>query len=77
MRDRTGFWLSNWVETHPVERTEMMSSLAQMVADGKLVEPATDVVDLVGEDEAVGSAIRGVMKKLEEGRGKKMLLRFA
>ena len=55
----------------------MMSSLAQMVADGKLVEPATEVVDLVGEDEAVGSTIRGVMKKLEEGRGKKMLLRFA
>lgn len=54
----------------------MMSSLAQMVADGKLVEPANEVVELAGDDAAVGATIRGVMKTLEEGRAKKMLLRF-
>ncbi|KAK4699896.1 hypothetical protein P7C70_g6359, partial [Phenoliferia sp. Uapishka_3] len=72
----TGFWLSDWVETHAEERVVMMSSLAQMVADGKLVEPAHEIVELRGDDEHVGSTIRGVMKKLEEGRGKKMLIRF-
>lgn len=75
-KTRTGFWLSNWVETHPVERLAMMNELAQMVADGRLVEPPTEVVELAGDDEQVGRTVREVMKRAEAGKGKKVLLKF-
>ncbi|KAM0756121.1 NAD(P)-binding protein [Meredithblackwellia eburnea MCA 4105] len=71
-----GFWYSNWVETHPEERITMMKSLAQLIADGKLKEPAHEIVDLEGDDEKLGVTVREVMKKLEDGRAKKQLLRF-
>lgn len=71
-----GFWLSNWVKTHPKERITMINDLAQLVANGKLVEPATEVVELAGDDEAIGKTIRELMKKSERGRGKKALLKF-
>lgn len=54
----------------------MINDLAQLVANGKLVEPATEVVELAGDDEAIGKTIRELMKKSERGRGKKALLKF-
>lgn len=54
----------------------MMDQLAQLVAEGKLVEPPTQIVDLEGDDAVVGETVREVMRKMEEGRGKKVLLRF-
>lgn len=76
-RRRTGFWLSNWVTTHPNERVPMMNELAQMVADGKLKEPETEIVELRGDEQQLGETIREVMRKAEGGKGgKKVLLRF-
>lgn len=76
---RAGFWLSDWVKTHPKERLEMMNSLAQLMADGKLKAPETDEVDLAGlGGDEVGAAVRGVMEKQEQGKtGKKVLLKFS
>ncbi|GEM07262.1 mitochondrial trans-2-enoyl-CoA reductase [Rhodotorula toruloides] len=72
----TGFWLSNWVQTHPEERQTMMQSLAALVSSGKLKEPETEVVELEGTDEEVTRQLSEVMKKMEEGRGKKTLLHW-
>lgn len=74
--DSTGFWLSNWVQTHPEERQTMMRSLAELTAQGKLKEPETEVVELAGTDEEVAAKMSGVMKRIEEGRGKKILLHW-
>lgn len=75
--DRTGFWLSNWTQTHPVERLSMMNYLADLVSQGKLKEPDTKVVVLEGTDSEVESTVRGVMEELERGRsGKKILLQW-
>lgn len=54
----------------------MMNELAQMVADGKLVEPPTRIVELAGDDEQVGRTVREVMRNAEGGKGKKVLLKF-
>ncbi|GAA5829654.1 hypothetical protein JCM3766R1_001251 [Sporobolomyces carnicolor] len=73
----TGFWLSNWTQTHPVERLSMMNYLADLVSQGKLKEPDTKVVVLEGTDSEVESTVRGVMEELERGRsGKKILLQW-
>lgn len=73
-----GFWLSDWVKSHPTERLAMMNDLAQLMADGKLRAPETETVDLVGLGaEEVGETVRGVMERLEEGRGRKVLLKFS
>ncbi|GAA5860416.1 hypothetical protein JCM1840_000252 [Sporobolomyces johnsonii] len=73
----TGFWLTNWVATHPRERTPMMHALAGLIADGKLKEPETEVVVLEGSDDDVAKTLRDVMQMLEEGRaGKKVLLHW-
>ncbi|CEQ39031.1 SPOSA6832_00513 [Sporobolomyces salmonicolor] len=73
----TGFWLTNWVATHPRERTPMMHALAGLIADGKLKEPETEVVVLEGSDDDVRQRLSDVMKRLEEGRaGKKVLLHW-
>lgn len=74
--DSVGFWLSNWVQTHPEERQTMMRSLAELTAQGKLKEPETEVVELAGSDEEVAEKMSGVMKRIEEGRGKKILLHW-
>lgn len=71
-----GFWLSNWIKNHPTERGPMMNEIAQLVADGKLKEPETEIVELSGDDESVGSIARGVMRANAEGRGKKVLFKF-
>ena len=74
--DSVGFWLSNWVQTHPEERQTMMRSLAELTGQGKLKEPETEVVELAGSDEEVAEKMSGVMKRIEEGRGKKILLHW-
>ncbi|GAA5969763.1 hypothetical protein JCM3765_003450 [Sporobolomyces pararoseus] len=73
----TGFWLSNWTQTHPVERISMMNYLANLVSSGKLKEPDTKVVVLEGSDAEVEGVMKGVMEELEVGRsGKKVLLHW-
>lgn len=73
----TGFWLSNWVQTHPEERISMMQTLATLTSQGKLKEPETEVVKLGGTDEEVGAQLKEVMTRIEEGRGKKVLLHWS
>ncbi|GAA6062503.1 hypothetical protein JCM10212_006352 [Sporobolomyces blumeae] len=73
----TGFWLSNWSQTHPRERVEMMHSLSSMMASGKLKEPETQVVVLEGSDDEVEQVVSRVMQEQEQGRtGKKVLLHW-
>ncbi|GAA6011905.1 hypothetical protein JCM10207_003425 [Rhodosporidiobolus poonsookiae] len=72
----TGFWLSNWTQTHPSERALMMRTLAHLTASGKLREPETEVVDLSGEDGDVTRVLGETMRRIEEGRGRKVLLRW-
>lgn len=72
----TGFWLSNWVQTHPQERLTMMNELASLVSNGQLQEPATEVITLGGTESEMTSVIREVMRKNEGGKGKKVLLKF-
>ncbi|GAA5824083.1 hypothetical protein JCM3770_006058 [Rhodotorula araucariae] len=72
----TGFWLSNWVQTHPRERTTMMRRLAELVHAGALREPETEVVELAGTDDDVTRALADVMVRVQEGRGKKVLLHW-
>ncbi|GAA5841334.1 hypothetical protein JCM5353_004152 [Sporobolomyces roseus] len=73
----TGFWLSNWTQTNPIDRIKMMNSLSSMVSSGKLKEPETKVVVLEGSDREVEETVRELMKSLEEGRtGKKILLHW-
>jgi trans-2-enoyl-CoA reductase len=54
----------------------MMQSLAALVSSGKLKEPETEVVELKGTDEEVTQQLSDLMKKMEEGRGKKTLLHW-
>lgn len=54
----------------------MMRSLAELTGQGKLKEPETEVVELAGSDEEVAQKMSGVMKRIEEGRGKKILLHW-
>ncbi|GAA5851120.1 hypothetical protein JCM8547_004138 [Rhodosporidiobolus lusitaniae] len=72
----TGFWLSNWVQAHPKERANMMQALASLTSEGKLKEPETEVVELAGTDEEVTAQLSEVMARIEEGRGKKILLHW-
>lgn len=54
----------------------MMENLAQLVADGKLLEPETEVVEVKGDEQQMGEIVRGVMLKHEGGKGRKVLLQF-
>ncbi|GAA5898925.1 hypothetical protein JCM8208_005429 [Rhodotorula glutinis] len=72
----TGFWLSNWTQTHPAERATMMQRLAALVSDGTLREPETEVVELGGADDEVAKVLGEVMTRVQEGRGKKVLLHW-
>lgn len=54
----------------------MMQSLAALVSSGKLKEPETEVVELKGTDREVTQQLSDLMKKMEEGRGKKTLLHW-
>ncbi|GAA5824135.1 hypothetical protein JCM11251_001536 [Rhodosporidiobolus azoricus] len=74
----TGFWLSNWVQTHPSERLTMMQRLAELTSTGVLKEPETEVVELDGSDEEVKGQLEEVMRRIEEGvpGGKKVLLHW-
>lgn len=53
-----------------------MNEIAQLVADGKLKEPETEIIELSGDDASVGSIAREVMRANAEGRGKKVLFKF-
>ena len=72
----TGFWLSNWTQTHPAERATMMQRIAALVSDGTLREPETEVVELGGADDEVVKVLGEVMTRVQEGRGKKVLLHW-
>lgn len=54
----------------------MMNDLASLVSQGKLQEPATEVVKLGGSESEMTSVIREVMRRSEGGKGKKVLLEF-
>jgi trans-2-enoyl-CoA reductase len=55
----------------------MMQTLATLTSQGKLKEPETEVVKLGGTDEEVGAQLKEVMTRIEEGRGKKVLLHWS
>lgn len=57
----------------------MMTDIAQLVAEGDLVEPATEIVDLgsIEDDEILGDVVRKTMARAQEGGlGKKLLFRL-
>lgn len=57
----------------------MMNTLASLVRSGKLKEPETEVVKLEvdGTDEELRVQLREVMERVEEGRGRKVLLHWS
>lgn len=54
----------------------MMQRLAALVHGGKLREPETEVVSLAGTDDEVAQVLSNVMTRVQEGRGKKVLLHW-
>ncbi|KAI0629236.1 NAD-P-binding protein [Trametes polyzona] len=71
-----GFWQSTWYKQHSREERER---LMQTLAGFKLKEPEHEILDLSGEpsDEAATERLRGVLRKMEEGFSKKVLLRLS
>lgn len=69
-----GFWLANYTSEHPEERMEMIHELVQMIADGKLIEPETEVIQLVGTEQDVTKQIGRTMVRISAGMAKKKLL---
>ncbi|CDO77669.1 hypothetical protein BN946_scf184969.g20 [Trametes cinnabarina] len=70
-----GFWQSRWYQQHSrQEREDLMKTLA----DFKLKEPEHEILDLSAEpsDEAATQRLRHVLLKMEQGFGKKVLLRL-
>ncbi|KAI0352353.1 NAD-P-binding protein [Trametes cingulata] len=70
-----GFWQSTWYKQHSrQEREKLMKTLASF----KLKEPEHEVVDLSAEpsDDAATQKLREVLTRMEQGFGKKVLLRL-
>ncbi|KAI0641901.1 NAD(P)-binding protein [Trametes meyenii] len=70
-----GFWQSTWYKRHTrQEREQLMKTLADL----KLKEPEHEILDLSEEhsDEEATQRLRSVLTKMEEGYGKKVLLRL-
>ncbi|OSD03054.1 NAD-P-binding protein [Trametes coccinea BRFM310] len=70
-----GFWQSRWYQQHSRQERE---NLMKTLADFKLKEPEHEILDLSTEssDEAATQRLRDVLVKMEEGFGKKVLLRL-
>ncbi|KAH9852121.1 NAD-P-binding protein [Lenzites betulinus] len=70
-----GFWQSTWYKQHTrQEREDLMKTLASF----KLKEPEHEVLDLSTDasDEAATQRLREALTKMEQGYGKKVLLRL-
>ncbi|KAG5732859.1 hypothetical protein E4T56_gene7945 [Termitomyces sp. T112] len=75
-----GFWQSRWYKNSVRgDRVRIMQILANLMGQGKLKEPAHEIVTISPKDsdEEAGQKVRDVIAKAEGGRrGKKTLLRF-
>ncbi|KAI0367015.1 NAD-P-binding protein [Pilatotrama ljubarskyi] len=70
-----GFWQSTWYKQHSrQERENLMKTLASF----KLKEPEHEILDLSAEpsDDAATQRLREVLTRMEQGFGKKVLLRL-
>ncbi|KAI0715981.1 NAD(P)-binding protein [Cerioporus squamosus] len=70
-----GYWQNRWYNEHTrQEREELMRT----ITDLKLKEPAHEILDLSSEtsDEAATQRLRETLVKMEQGFGKKVLLRL-
>ncbi|EIW58680.1 NAD-P-binding protein [Trametes versicolor FP-101664 SS1] len=70
-----GFWQSRWYNQHTRQERE---ALMKTLAGFKLKEPEHEILDLSGEpsDEAATQKLREVLTRMEQGFGKKVLLRL-
>ena len=70
-----GFWMTTWYKgCTPEERRRMTDELCTLMRDGKLREPAVEVVRLSGSDDEIGRTAREAIKDV---KGKKVLFQFA
>ncbi|KAI9064131.1 NAD(P)-binding protein [Trametes sanguinea] len=71
-----GFWQSRWYQQHSRQERE---NLMKTLADFKLKEPEHEILDLSAEpsDETATQRLRDVLVRMEQGFGKKVLLRLA
>ena len=69
-----GFWMTTWYGACTEEqRLEMTSDLVQMIENGKLKEPDSEIVDLKGNNEDIANIAK---KALQTVKGKKIIFRF-
>lgn len=54
----------------------MIEQVVKMIAEGQLLPPATEIVELSGTTEEATVSLRQVMHRLEQGRHKKFLFKF-
>lgn len=54
----------------------MIEEVVEMISEGHLLPPATEIIELGGTTEHATEVIREVMRKLEAGKRKKVLLKF-
>ncbi|TFK45737.1 NAD(P)-binding protein [Heliocybe sulcata] len=74
----TGFWQSRWYNTHTrEERVTVMNEIVKVIREGKLREPEHEIVTIPGSasEEEATTMVREVMKRVEAGAGRKVLLR--
>ncbi|KAG6812387.1 hypothetical protein H0H92_003068 [Tricholoma furcatifolium] len=75
-----GFWQSRWyANSVRGDRVRVMQILARLMSEGKLKEPAHEIVTVSSKDsdEEVGQRVRDTIAKATGGRqGKKTLLKF-
>ncbi|KAG6861333.1 hypothetical protein C0995_001312 [Termitomyces sp. Mi166 len=75
-----GFWQSRWYKNSVRgDRVRVMQILANLISQGKLKEPAYEIVTISPKDsdEEAGQKVRDVIAKAVGGRqGKKTLLKF-
>ncbi|KAI0731214.1 NAD(P)-binding protein [Earliella scabrosa] len=70
-----GFWQSRWYNQHTRQERE---KLMRIITDLKLREPSHEILDLTKEssDEAATQRVRETFGRMEQGFGKKVLLRL-
>ena len=70
-----GFWMTTWYRGCTSEqRRSMTDELCTLMRDGKLREPAVEIIRLSGSDKDIGRMAREAIRDI---KGKKVLFQFA